>query len=102
MKQFLSKFASRKFLMAAAALAAALTGSELEGGQLFVTGLVAAAYVLAEAFTDRGRVDLIGQHVDDGMTLGRSVLSQGEVSQVRELLGALAAEQSERDSRGKL
>lgn len=88
--QIVQKFLSRKFLMAVAALATAITGSNLEGSQLFVTGVVAAAYVLAEAFTDRGRADQLAAGVEQGLTLGKNTspdqLTEDEILRVRAAL----------------
>lgn len=75
-QQMLQKLFSRKFIVTLAAVATAVTGTNLEGGQLFVVAVAAAAYVLAEAFTDRARGDQLAQGVEQGIAIGREANPQ--------------------------
>lgn len=90
MQTILQKLFSRKFLMTIGAVLAAITGTNLEGGQLFVVGLCAAAYVVAEAFTDRGRTEQLAVGVAQGIDIGRSAdpnaLSADEILHLRTAL----------------
>lgn len=88
--QTLQKLASRKFLMTIAAVVAAITGSGLEGAQLYVVGFVAAAYVVAEALTDRTRADQLAAGVEQGLAIGATAepnqLTAAEVAKLRAAL----------------
>ena len=90
MPTILQKLFSRKFLMTIGAVVAAITGTNLEGGQLFVVGLCAAAYVIAEAFTDRGRTEQLAAGVAQGIDIGRTAdpnaLSADEILRLRAAL----------------
>lgn len=90
MNQTIQKLFSRKFLVTIGAVVAAVTGTQLEGAQLFVVGLAAAAYVIAEAFTDRGRTEQLAAGVAQGIDIGRTAdpnaLSPDEITRLRAAL----------------
>lgn len=74
----LAKLSSRKFLITILAIAAALSESDLAPPmQLGIVGIVAAVYVIAEAFVDRAGTHLVAEGVERGLALGRSAAAAG-------------------------
>lgn len=77
-----SKLLSRKLLVTLASIAMVVLGSDLQGPQLFVIGLVAAAYSIGNALGKRPLADEIANSVTTGITLGRSTVTGEEAAQI--------------------
>jgi len=83
--EFAKKFLSRKFLVAIAAVLAALQNEHLHPWHVALIGVVAIVYIAGEALIDREGV--IMRELERGLEVGRDAVEAG--SKAEELAGTL-------------